>query len=80
MRHYFGVNDFLKYREVTITTTTQGPMEQSMDMSDYKDFDGYLMPTKYVQNAMGQAMEMTLEKFNINAGVDDKIFAKPAGK
>jgi predicted Zn-dependent peptidase len=80
LRHYFDVGDFLKYREVTVLTTPQGPMEQSVDMTDYKDFGGYLMPTKYEQSAMGQAMELTLEKFQVNTGVDDSLFAKPVAK
>ncbi|HEY6953153.1 MAG TPA: insulinase family protein [Bacteroidota bacterium] len=80
LRHYFDTKDFLKYREVTVLTTPQGPMEQSVDMSDYKDFNGYLMPTKYSQNAMGQSMDLTVDKFDANTGVDDKIFARPSGK
>ena len=80
MRHYFDTKDFLKYREVTVMSTPQGPMEQSVDMSEYRDFKGYLIPTKYEQSAMGQEMQLTLDKFNVNTGVEDKIFAKPVGK
>jgi zinc protease len=80
LRHYFDTKDFLKYREVTVATTPQGPVEQSVDMSDYKDFNGYRVPTKYDQNAMGQTMELTLDKFEINSGVNDSLFAKPAAK
>jgi len=78
LKHYFGTRDFLKYREVTVVGTPQGPMEQSVDMSDYKDFNGYLVPTRYEQSAMGQAMDLTLDKFEVNTGVSDTIFAKPA--
>jgi outer membrane lipoprotein-sorting protein len=80
LRHYFDTKDFLKSREVTVVATPQGPMEQSVDMADYKDFNGYLVPTKYEQSAMGQAMELTLDKFEVNTGVDDTVFVKPAGK
>ena len=80
LRHYFDTKDFLKYREVTVVTTPQGPMEQSEDMSDYKDFNGYLVPTKYEQSAMGQVMDLTLDKFEANSGVDDSVFVKPAAK
>jgi hypothetical protein len=80
LRHYFDTKDFLKYREVSVVSMPQGPMEQSVDMSDYKDFNGYLMPTKYSQSAMGQAMDLTLDKFTVNTGVADALFAKPEGK
>ena len=80
LRHYFDTKDFLKYREVTVITTPQGPMEQSVDMSVYKDFNGYLVPTKYEQSAMGQTMDLTLDKFEVNTGVADALFVKPADK
>ena len=80
LKHYFGTKDFLKYREVTVLSTPQGPMEQSVDMSDYKDFNGYLVPTKYEQTMMGQTLDLTLDKCEINSGVDDSVFAKPAEK
>jgi len=80
LKHYFDTTDFRKYREVTVLATPQGPMEQSVDMSDYKDFKGYLVPTKYEQNMMGQAMELTLDTFEVNIGVNDSIFAKPVEK
>jgi predicted Zn-dependent peptidase len=80
LKHYFDVKDFLKFREVTVAATPQGPMEQSVDMSDYKDFNGYLVPTKYEQSAMGQSMELTIVKFEVNTGVDDQLFVKPAAK
>ncbi len=80
LKHYFDTKDFLKSREITIATTPQGPMEQSVDMSDYKDFDGYWYPTKFEQSAMGQSMELTIVKFVVNTGVNDSIFAKPPAK
>jgi zinc protease len=80
LRHYFDTNDFLKLREVTVAATPQGPMEQSVDMSNYKDFNGYRVPTKYEQSAMGQTMELSLDKFEVNTGVGDSVFTKPAAK
>jgi outer membrane lipoprotein-sorting protein len=53
-------------------------MEQTTDLFDYKDIQGYLVPTRYEQSAMGQAMTFTLEKCVFNSGVDDKTFEKPA--
>jgi len=78
MRHYFDTKDFLKFREVNVSTTPRGPMEQSTDLFDYKDFQGYLVPTRYEQSVMGQSMTFTLEKCVFNTGIDDKTFEKPA--
>lgn len=77
LRHYFGIPDFLKRREVTTMNTPQGPTEQSTDLLDYKDFKGYLVPTRLQQNMMGQTMEFKLEKFEVNTGVPDALFQKP---
>ena len=78
LRHYFGVPDFLKRREVTTMTTPQGPMEQSTDLLDYKDFKGYLVPTRLQQSMMGQTVDFKLEKFEVNTGVPDAMFQKPS--
>lgn len=78
LRHYFGVPDFMKRREVATMNTPQGPMEQSTDLLDYKDLKGYLVPTRLQQSMMGQTMEFKLEKFEVNTGVPDILFQKPA--
>jgi len=78
MRHYFDAKDFLKLREVTVSTTPRGPVEQSTDLLDYKPFGGVQMPTKMEQSVMGQVITFTLDKCEVNAGVDDALFAKPA--
>ena len=78
MKHYFGVVDCLKHREVTTMSTPQGPMEQSTELLDYKDFKGYLVPARLEQGVMGQTIEFKLEKFEVNTGVKDALFQKPA--
>jgi hypothetical protein len=78
LKHYFAVDDFIKRREVTIMQSPQGPVEQTADLLDYKDFKGYLVPTRLEQSVMGQSMEFKLEKFDVNTGVPDALFQKPA--
>lgn len=77
MRQYFGVEDFLKYRDVKSMSSPNGPIEQTTDYSDYKDFGGYLAPGKMEQSVMGQSFDFTTDKFEVNKGVSDKIFKKP---
>lgn len=78
LRHYFGVADFLKHREVTTMKTPNGPVEQSSDLLEYKDLKGYLVPTRIEQSVMGQTVEFTLTKFDVNSGVADSLFQKPS--
>ncbi len=77
MREYFGVEDFIKYRDVKSMASPNGPVEQTTDYSDYKDFGGYLAPGKMVQSVMGQSFEFTTDKFEVNKGVSDTLFKKP---
>ena len=77
MRHYFDAKEFLKTREVSVRTTPRGPVEQVTDLLDYKDFNGYLIPTKYEQTVMGQTFVITLDRCSMNTGVSDAVFAKP---
>ncbi len=77
LKHYFGTTDFLKRREVTTVKTPQGPMDQATDLLDYKDYQGYSVPSKLEQAAMGQTIVFSLVKFQVNTGVSDTLFAKP---
>ncbi len=78
MRHYFDAKDFVKFREVTVSNTPRGQMEQSTDFFDYKPFGGVQMPTRLEQSVMGQVITFTLDTCTVNTGVDEKLFAKPA--
>jgi len=77
MLQYFGVDDFLKFRETRSTNTPRGPIEQVTDYYDYKDFKGYLVATRIEQSVMGQSLELKLDKFEINKGAKDTLFKKP---
>ncbi|MDE3056355.1 MAG: insulinase family protein [Bacteroidota bacterium] len=74
---YFSKDDFLKVRDAKTLDTPQGPIEQITDYSDYKDFNGYLVPTHIVQSVMGRSIELKLDKFSVNTGVEDSLFVKP---
>ncbi|MBP1657770.1 MAG: processing peptidase [Bacteroidetes bacterium] len=78
MRHYFDTKDFLKVREVSVRQSPRGAIETVTDLSDYKDFGGYLMSSKMEQTVMGQSFAITVDKCAVNTGVPDSIFVKPA--
>jgi zinc protease len=75
---YFGKDDFLKFRENKTAEGPKGKVEQTTDYLDYKDFNGFLFPSKQVQSVMGQLIDMKLDKFEVNTGIDDSIFLKPS--
>ena len=75
---YFGKDDFLKVRQIKSAEGPSGKVEQSTDYTDYKDFNGFLYPSKEIQSVMGQLIDMKVEKFEVNTGVDDSIFVKPS--
>ena len=79
-RHYFSTSDFLKVREVKLVDTPQGAAEETTELAAYKDFSGYLLPSRYGESAMGQAIDLSLDSCEINHGVADNTFRKPAGK
>jgi len=78
MRHYFDTKDFLKMREISVRNTPRGPIEQVSDFADYKEYSGYLMPAKFEQTVMGQTFVITTDKVEVNTGVADAVFEKPA--
>ena len=77
MVQYFGVEDFLMFREVKTMKTPNGSMEQTSDFYDYKDFGGYLMPSRMQQSVMGQSFDFKIDSFKVNTGVKDELFKKP---
>ena len=75
---YFGKEDFLKFRQIKTVESPTGKVEESTDYLDYKDFNGFLFPSKQVQSVMGQLIDLKVDKFEVNTGVDDSIFVKPS--
>jgi len=75
---YFGKDDFLKFRQIKTAETPTGKVEQTTDYLDYKEFYGFLFPSKQVQSVMGQLIDMKIDKIEFNSGVDDSIFVKPS--
>jgi zinc protease len=78
LKHYLGMEDFLLRRQAVTMTTPRGPMEESTDYIEYKDVNGYLIPSRLEQNVMGQTITFTLDRAEVNTGVADSIFVKPA--
>lgn len=61
-----------------IKVNTRGQeVEVEQNLSDYKDFDGFLMPTKIGSKSPMGSINILFESFVFGENFDDSIFAKP---
>jgi zinc protease len=79
-RDYFDGKDFLKVRETRVAQTPQGKVDQVTEIADYKPMKGFLVPMTFEQSMMGQTVTMKVTSFEVNTGVKDSRFKKPASK
>lgn len=68
---YYGVDDGLKYKEVT--QMPQGSM--STVYSNYEKVDGILFPMQMKQSMGPQSFDIKVESIEVNAGISDDRFA-----
>lgn len=68
---YYGVDDGLKYKEVT-----QSPQGSTSTIySDYEKVDGILFPMQMEQSMGPQSFDIEVESIEVNAGISDDRFA-----
>jgi outer membrane lipoprotein-sorting protein len=81
-KNYFDAETFLLVRNVTTLVVPEagGPMDQSTDFADYRNVSGMKLPFRVTQNTTAQTMTITLTSIELNAAVDDTMFARPAAK
>jgi zinc protease len=75
---YYQKKSGLAVKTVATAASPMGDVEVEVDVSDYKDFDGVLMPTKMVQKFAGQEMAMTVQTVKINQEIPAERFDPPA--
>ena len=67
-------------RETYTAVGSSGPFQGQTDLSDWKTFDGFSLPSKHVNKQNGQdSSVVTFTEIHINPDVDPKLFEKPAG-
>lgn len=67
-------------RETYTAVGSSGPFQGETDLSDWKTFDGFSLPTKHVNKQNGQdSGVVTFTEMHFNPEVDPKLFEKPAG-
>lgn len=81
-QQYFDAETFLLVRTVTKVDSPElgGTIEQTNDLSDYREVDGIKVPFALnIVNSM-QAVTITLTKVEHNKPIDETMFARPAAK
>jgi outer membrane lipoprotein-sorting protein len=81
IRQYFDAETFLLLRTVMKTDTPElGTIEQTVDISDYRDVDGIKVPFALnIVNSM-QTVTIAFTKVEHNKPIDETMFARPAAK
>ena len=79
MRQYIDAENYLLIRAVlTVDTPQTGKFEQTTDLLDYRDVDGFKVPFQIKATSNVQNFVVTLTKVEHNKPIDDSLFAKPA--
>lgn len=73
---FFDVESGLMWGNERTQASPMGEVPTTTVLSDYKDFDGLLVPTKTVQRAMGMEQVFTIIEFTETELADD-VFALP---
>jgi outer membrane lipoprotein-sorting protein len=78
MRQYIDAESYLLVREVaTAFSPDIGPFEQTTDLLDYRDVDGFKVPFRAVLTSSVQNVAVTIMKVEHNAAIDEALLSKP---
>jgi hypothetical protein len=75
---YYSKKSGLAVKTVATAASPMGDIQAEVIVSDYKDFDGVLMPTRMVQKAAGQELGITIVSVKINQPIPADRFEPPA--
>ena len=73
----FDVENGLLIGATATQASQMGNVQAEMTFADYRDFDGYRMPTRMTTRTMGQEMVMTIKSVS-HEPLDPSVFALPA--
>ena len=78
IRQYIDAETFIPTRFVLKVSVPQmGELEQTTELSDYRDVDGIKLPFKLASSSSLQSYTVELSKIEHNVPVDEKLFVKP---
>jgi outer membrane lipoprotein-sorting protein len=78
-KNYFDADTYLLVRNVVSVDVPEagGRVEQTNEFGDFRDTGGIKLPFRITQISAAQTMTLTLTAIEINAAVDDSMFARP---
>ena len=65
---------------MTLDTPETGPLEQTTDLSDYREVDGVKVPFQLKSTNAVQSFTVAVTKIEHNIKIDPALFVKPASK
>jgi zinc protease len=71
---YYDPETGLKIRQVRPVSSPMGQVEQTTDLSDYKEVEGLKYPFMIRQSMGPQKIEINVSDIKINQNLDDKLF------
>ena len=78
VRQYVDAESYLAIRVVVKVETPQtGELEQTTDLLDYRDVDGFKIPFEVRAASAVQHSTIVITKVEHNVRIDDALFAKP---
>jgi hypothetical protein len=79
-KNYIDAETYMLVRNVAAMDVPEagGRMEQTSEFADFRETGGIKMPFRITQVNAAQTVTITLSSVEINAAVDDGMFARPA--
>ena len=77
IRRCYSVESGLALETATKAMTQMGELDSVAQMSEYKDFGGILAPSRILENAAGQQLEILIQSVDVNQDIPDEVFALP---
>lgn len=80
-RLFIDAQSYLPIKSVvTVTLPDLGEVEQTIELSDYREVDGVQVPFTLKGSSAVQAFTIVVTKLEHNIKVDETLFAKPVDK
>lgn len=74
---YYEKKSGLAVKTTTVASSPMGEFPVEEDLSDYKSFDGVMVPTKMVQKVAGQEFVITVQTVTANQPIPEDRFNPP---
>ena len=80
-RMFIDADSFMIVKTVTpLNVPPIGDIEQTVELSDYRDVDGVKVPFAVRTSNAAQAVRATISDVKQNTPIDDSMFVRPAGQ